>query len=310
VRILSIGEILWDVFPGGSDSLPLEHLGGAPLNFAAHARKLGHETYIFSAVGDDKRGPRAIQQIAELRVAVDFIHRVRGVPTGFAAVEIDGEGHPHFAVARPAAYDRIALTDETLTRIADLQPDWIYFGTLFHTTASNLAITRRIVDACPTAYRVYDMNLRGEHWTPDLVKELSSLASVIKASDEDMQLYRPALSMTREDFETSMANTSSAKMWGVPEARAVVITRGAKGCFVYSRGDLASARGFPVDVADTVGAGDAFTAAFVHALADQRPMTEAARFANAVGALVASRPGAIPDWNLAEVDALLRQENA
>jgi fructokinase len=79
---------------------------------------------------------------------------------------------------------------------------------------------------------------------------------------------------------------------------------------VYSRGDLVSVRGFPVEVADTVGAGDAFTAAFIHTLSDQRPMAAAARFANAVGALVASRPGAIPDWNLAEVDALLRQENA
>jgi fructokinase len=312
MRILSIGEIIWDVFPADStlQGLSLEHLGGAPLNFAAHARKLGHEAYILSAVGDDERGPKAIQQIAELRVAVDFIHRVRGVPTGFAAVELDAEGRSHFAVARPAAYDRITMTDETLTRIADMQPDWIYFGTLFHTTPSNLSITRRIVDACPTAYRVYDMNLRGDQWSPELVQELASMASVIKASDDDMRMYRPSLTMSRGEFETSMASTSSEKMWGVPEARAVVITRGAQGCFVYSRGDLVSVRGFPVEVSDTVGAGDAFTAAFIHALADQRPMAEAARFANAVGALVASRPGAIPDWKLAEVDALLRQENA
>jgi fructokinase len=304
MRILSIGEIIWDVFPDH------EHLGGAPLNFAAHARRLGHEAYILSAVGDDERGPKAIQQIAELRVAVDFIHRVQGVPTGFAAVELDVEGRAHFAIARPAAYDRITLTDETLTRIADLQPDWIYFGTLFHTTPSNLSITRRIVEACPTAYRVYDMNLRGDLWTPELVQELSAMASVIKASDEDMQMYRPTLAMSREELETSLADANPGRMWGVPEARAVVITRGAQGCFVYSRGDLASVRAFPVEVADTVGAGDAFTAAFVHALSDQRPMAEAARFANAVGALVASRPGAIPDWNLVEVDALLRQENA
>ena len=304
MRILSIGEIIWDVFEDH------EHLGGAALNFAAHARRLGHETYILSAVGDDERGPKAIQQIAELRVAVDFIHRVRGVPTGFAAVELDSLGQPHFALARPAAYDEFTVPNETLTRIADLQPDWIYFGTLFHTTPANLALTKRILDACPTAYRVYDMNLRGDHWSPELVKELSAMASVIKASDEDMQMYRPVVQVQRDELEATLSAGNAEALWGIPNAKAVVITRGAKGCMVYSRGELASVRGFPVEVADTVGAGDAFTAGFIHALSEQRHIADAARFANAVGALVASRPGAIPDWSLSEVDALLRSENA
>jgi fructokinase len=318
MRILSIGEIIWDVFepntalqpPLIADAGPREHLGGAPLNFAAHARRLGHETFILSAVGDDERGPRAIQQIAELRVAVDFVQRVRGIPTGFAAVEFDTEGHPHFAVARPVAYDRIELTDETLTRIADMQPDWIYFGTLFHTTPSNLAATKRILEACPTAYRVYDMNLRGDHWTPDLVRELSAMASVVKASEEDMQMYRPAIAMSREEVESSLSTMTPDKIWGLPNTRAVVITRGEKGAFAYTRGDLAAVPAFPVTVADTVGAGDAFTAAFIHALSEQRPIAEATRFANAVGALVASRIGANPEWSLSEVDAMLRSQNA
>ena len=304
MRILSIGEIIWDVFERE------EHLGGAPLNFAAHARKLGHESFILSAVGDDERGPKAIQQIAELRVAVDFVQRVRGVPTGFAAVELDAEGHPHFAIARPAAYDRLVLTDETLTRLADLQPDWIYFGTLFHTTANNLAMTRRIVEACPTAYRIYDMNLRGDHWTPELVKELASFASVVKASDEDMQMYRPVVAATREEIESSFSSSFIEKMWGTGKARAVVITRGERGAFAYMKGELVTVPAFPVTVADTVGAGDAFAAAFIHALSEQRPIAEATRFANAVGALVASRSGPIPDWSLSEVDAMLRSQNA
>jgi fructokinase len=304
MRILSIGEIIWDLLP------EQEHLGGAPLNFAAHARRLGHDSYIFSAVGDDERGPKAIQQVAELRVAVDFIQRIRGVPTGIAAVEIDAEGGPHFAIARPAAYDHVTLSDETLTRIADLQPDWIYFGTLYHTTPSNLAITRRILDTCPTSYCVYDMNLRTDQWSGELVKELASMASVVKASDDDMRAFRPSVvTTTRANLEAEIS-ASESRTWGAPSARVIVITRGAGGAFVNMRGEMATVRGFPIEVADTVGAGDAFTAAFIHALSEQRPIAEAARFANAVGALVASRPGAIPEWNLAEVDALLRSENA
>ena len=301
MRVLSIGEIIWDLFPDA------EHLGGAPLNFAAHCRRLGHDAYLLSAVGDDARGPRAIQRIAELRVAVDFIHRVKGLPTGIAAVECDAEGKPYFAVGRPAAYDRLQISDETLTRIADLQPDWIYFGTLFHTNPENLALTRRIIEACPTAYRVFDMNLRGEHWNTELVMELISMSHVVKASEEEIQLlHKPVVIASQATIAEEF------KKFGVDlqriQAKVVVITRGREGCIVRSAEGFAIQKGFPVQVADTVGAGDAFTAAFIHALSEQIPLGEAARFANAVGALVASRPGAIPEWRLNEVEALLRSE--
>jgi len=296
MRILSIGEIIWDIFPDA------ERLGGAPLNFAAHARRLGHEVFLLSAVGDDDRGPRAVERIADLRVAVDFIHRVKGAPTGFAAVEVNREGKPQFAIGRPAAYDHIQFTDETLVRIADLQPDWIYFGTLFHTTPSNLAMTRRILEACPLAYRIYDMNLRGPHWNTELVVELSAMASVVKASDEELNMLRPAVVLAKHVAETEL---SAASLLPIKNAKAAIITRGANGCIVRAQGEFVIKHAFPVEVADTVGAGDAFAAAFVHALSEQRPMAEAARFANAVAALVASRPGAIPDWSLNEVNALL-----
>ncbi len=297
MRVLSIGEIVWDLLPNG------EHLGGAPLNFAAHCRRIGHEAFLLSAVGDDERGPRAIQRIAELRVAVDFIHRTKGLPTGFAAVELDDLGHPHFALGRPAAYDRIDVSDDTITRIADLQPDWIYFGTLFQTTPKNLDLTRRIIEACPMSYRVFDMNLRPGNWNRDLVMELMSMAHVVKCSEEEVQmLHSPVVVSSREQLGELMDRE------GVPGVRAkvVAITRGAEGCIVRSPEGSAFQKGFAVQVADTVGAGDAFTAAFIHALSEQTPLAEAARFANAVGALVASRPGAIPEWHLNEVEALLR----
>ncbi len=133
------------------------------------------------------------------------------------------------------------------------------------------------------------------------------MASVVKASEEDLQAFQPLVAVSKKDLESAM---DLGRLWGAPDAKAVVITRGPKGCFASSRGELISSRGFDITVADTVGAGDAFTAAFIHALSEQYSLSESADFANAVGALVASRPGAIPEWTVAECDELLRSRRS
>jgi fructokinase len=154
VRIVSIGEILWDVI-GQS-----EYLGGAPLNFAAHAHNLGHEVFLVSGVGDDARGQRALAGIMERGLSAEFVQVVRGKPTGTTGVELDRDGKPMFQIARPAAYDAVHLTLPVMQRIAELQPDWIYFGTLYHISNRALASTLRLLDEMPSARRFYDVNLR------------------------------------------------------------------------------------------------------------------------------------------------------
>jgi sugar/nucleoside kinase (ribokinase family) len=104
VRIVSIGEILWDVIG------PSEYLGGAPLNFAAHAAKLGYEVFLVSAVGDDDRGRRALEGLQTCGVSADFVQITPGKPTGTAEVELDPDGRPMFRIVRPAAYDFVRLT--------------------------------------------------------------------------------------------------------------------------------------------------------------------------------------------------------
>ena len=119
MRIVSVGEILWDVI--GKN----EYLGGAPLNFAAHAQKLGHEVYPLSAVGADARGRKALDLLKARAMSTEFVQALKDKPTGTAEVELDMEGKPSFRIVRPVAYDFVDLTGQELKRFAEIQPDWI-----------------------------------------------------------------------------------------------------------------------------------------------------------------------------------------
>src|ERR1039457_7015459 len=125
LRIVAVGEILWDVI--GEH----EYLGGAPLNLAAHVQTLGHEAFLVSAVGDDDRGRRTLDCLRQWGLSTEFVQVLHGKDTGTAQVELDCEGKPTFRIVRPAAYDFVTLSNDQLLCIAELQPDWIYFGTLY-----------------------------------------------------------------------------------------------------------------------------------------------------------------------------------
>jgi fructokinase len=272
MTILSIGEILWDVFPDTA------RLGGAPFNFAVHAHRLGHRVIFLSAVADDERGRAALGRAAELGLTTEFIQVAAGRPTGSVSVRLDAEGHPDFTIHRPAAYDCLTLDERQLARLAELRPDWIYFGTLYPMEGHAREVLRSVMDAVPAARRFYDVNLRRSCYTPELVRELLALAAAVKLNDDEAELF-PDLGA----------------------APSVAITRGEKGCLVRIGNDRAECPGYPVKVADTVGAGDAFAAAFLHGLAAGWSAARTGNFANRLGALVASRAGAVPAWSPAEL---------
>ncbi|HZP22660.1 MAG TPA: PfkB family carbohydrate kinase [Terriglobales bacterium] len=296
MRIVAVGEILWDVIA------PSEYLGGAPLNFAAHARRLGHEVYLVSGVGADERGQRALEAIKRLVIARDFVQVVPGRPTGTAEVELDPSGKPMFRILRPAAYDFVRLDAQLRARIAALQPDWIYFGTLFHTSEKALASTLAVLDETLSARKIYDVNLRDGNWSLAAVERLAARADVIKLSDSEAEFLDASLGANGE--EASIRHF--CERWcDQYKCRTVCVTLGERGCAIYHERSFVEAPGFKVAVADTVGAGDAFAAALVHGLSQGWEMARCAAFANAVAALVASRPGAIPEWTVEEAWRLL-----
>jgi fructokinase len=284
-RVLLIGEVLWDLFPGGAE------LGGAPLNVGAHLTRLGHAARLVSAVGDDALGERARSAIASLGVDTTLLQSTTRFPTGTAMVTVSPEGQTSFAIARPAAYDAVAIAGDTLARLIEWDAGWIYHGTLFPSCADARAVLNRLVAAAPGAVRVYDLNLRPGFDAPALVADLLDAADVVKLNDAELAFVHLHLGLppTPEAF----CREAAARF----EWRAACVTLGARGCALLVDGEYIEAPATPVDVVHPVGTGDAVTAALIHGLASEWPVDRMASFANRLGAFVASSPGAIPGWD-------------
>ena len=290
MRVISIGEVLWDVFE------EKEFLGGAPLNFSANTQRLGNSVLLVTAVGDDARGNRAVAQMSALGLPTDFIQVVTERPTGTAVVVTDDTGSASYVIERPAAFDLVRVDQPILSRLQQFDPQWIYFGTLTQTDSRSLNALTEIIRRSPDANRFYDMNLRMGHWNFALVEGLSRIATVLKLNDAEAELlFHHVLGDKPFSLEEFCRYWSSK--YGI---KTICITLGGEGCAVFIDGTLRTFPGYPVKVVDTVGAGDAFAAAFLHGLYLGWPIERIAPFANALGALVASRAGATPAWTLDE----------
>lgn len=293
MNILSIGEVLWDVF---GDT---EHLGGAAFNFAAHAKILGHSVSFISAVGEDQRGQRVLERMDAMGLTSRFVRQVKDHPTGIVTVNLDSSGQPHFVIHRPAAYEFPELPEGDLRELSSCPPDWIYFGTLFQMSPKAKALTLKVIESNPQAQRFYDVNLRENCYEPALVNELMSHATAVKLNDQEAAMIQSMFGWSHRSLEDFCKSTARKFGW-----EAVCVTRGEEGCVLLVADNYVEAKGYEVRVADTVGAGDAFAAAFVHGIGCGWPPQKVADFANRVGALVASRPGGTPSWTIEEAEAL------
>lgn len=286
--ILVLGEVLWDVFADSSA------LGGAPLNFAAHSKRLGYHPLLISAVGADALGNAARHDIAALGLETSFLQTVSRFPTGAARVELGPGDRTRFVIERPAAYDALCLRAEQIAGIVRRTPAWFYYGTLFASTPQGRSVLEKLLNALPAATRFYDLNLRPGNYSVQLVIELLELADVVKLNEEELCMVRK---FTRLPAEIEAFCREASKRFGW---KAVCVTLGAHGCAMLCGDEYSEAAGHAIDIADPVGAGDAFAAAFLHGLISDWPVAKIAAFANRIGALVASRHGAIPEWTVEE----------
>lgn len=295
MQVWGIGEVLWDVFPDK------ESFGGAALNFCANLQRLGDPATLISAVGDDARGALALRRMQELGLDTRQIAIVSQAATGFATVHTSAAGEPSFEIPRPAAFDFVSIDTR---RLAEHPADWLYFGTLLQTHPSIEQATTALVRQSPHLRCFYDMNLRTGHWDFALVQRLSRLASILKLNEAEAETLFHLTSgngaaFTLEEFCREWARTFDIDV--------ICVTLGPAGCCVYDHGEIHRVPGFAVKVCDTVGAGDAFAAAFLHGYGRGWPILETARFANSLGSLVASRSGATPDWSLEEVHSRITE---
>jgi fructokinase len=212
---------------------------------------------------------------------------------------MDSIGLPQYTIHRPAAYDFPVLSPADFGAILNPAPDWIYFGTLQQMSASAHDFTLKLLAAVPTAKRFYDVNLRSESFTPELVRMLAQHADVLKLNEQEVPVLREIAAIpsgSREQFCRECLRSF--------DLDAICITLGPQGCALLMDNEYLEAPGFPVQTADTIGAGDAFSAALVHGIDAGWVPSRIASFANRVGALVASRPSGTPKWSIDEANAL------
>lgn len=303
MKVISIGEVLWDVLDDK------EHLGGAALNFSADLARLGHTACFISAVGNDLRGAKILERMREMGLSTNYVRVDQHHSTGIATVTCDRDGHPVFALRRPAAYDFPVLPVGAMEELFAEPVDWIYFGTLHQMSQQARKVTLGLLERGAGVRRFYDINLRPDSWEAPLVKDLMSGATVVKLNDFEVESVSEMFGEVWNSLEQFCRCHAKRFGW-----EAVCVTRGEKGCALLIGDEYVEAPGYPVKVIDTVGAGDAFAAGFLHGLGSGWTAAKTADFANRMGALVASRPGAIPGWTMDDVYAIgprsERQESA
>lgn len=262
------------------------HLGGAPANFACHAAALGAESWIVSAVGDDDLGGRAIEQLRGLGVLVEHVARDSTRATGRVDVALDPEKRPTFTIAPDAAWDHIPWSAD-LESLAG-RVDAVCFGTLGQRSPVSRGTIGRFLRATrPQVLRMFDVNLRQHYWDRATIERSLEQASAVKLNEDELPVVAAACGIRESDALAALK--ALARRY---ELRLVALTRGPEGAILVA-GDAESIEPAPfVNVVDTVGAGDAFTATLVCDALRGVPLAEINRHANAVAAYVCSHAGA------------------
>jgi fructokinase len=316
--IVAIGEVLWDLLPAGP------RLGGTTTNFAVLTARLGGYAALISAVGCDELGAEATRQLHALaptdseaapHLELSGLQTARGLPTGTVGVTLDAEGRPRYTIHAPAAWDGIELTP-TLAAFAQ-SASAVCLGTLAQRGMRSRHAIRSFVESLrPECVRIVDINLRLPFAHTETLEWCLAHADVLKISDEELPeiahlLGRPELASgfpAESGHElTSAATVAAARLLELaPHCLLVAITLGPHGSLLADRRTCYRHPGIPTQVADTVGAGDAFTAGLAHAYLRGLGIETISMIANTCGSFVASQPGATPELSPAVIQDLRR----
>lgn len=285
-NVICFGEALWDVLPS------MRSVGGAPLNVAYHLKKLGVRAWPMSGVGNDPLGEELKSQIEEWGLPSDLICSVADRETGRSLVTVL-EGEPNFEVLKDVAWDYIDVPEDWPV---ECQPaDALVFGSLSQRSARNRAVLDAMFVAMPTALKVLDVNLRDAYDDYEHIWALARAADLVKLNDKELQilLRRTATRANAEVCARSFQRQVGCEM--------VCVTMGAVGAGLLRSNKWHWVDAVPVEVRDTVGAGDSFLAGLIYGLLiTQEDATATLRRSAALASFVASSDGATPDYDIGE----------
>lgn len=281
--VVGMGEALWDVLPEG------KKIGGAPANFAYHVSQFGLPSRVVSAVGNDPLG----REIVENFTSKGLNHLIEEVPypTGTVQVEIDPAGVPQYDIKENVAWDNIPYT----TRLEALagQTRAVCFGSLAQRNVVSRDTINRFLDAMPQtadSLVVFDVNLRQGFYTKEILCNSMKRCNILKINDEELVTVSRMFGYPGIDLQD--------KCWillGKYNLRMLILTCGINGSYVFTPGNVSFQPTPKVEVADTVGAGDSFTAAFIASLLKGKSVAEAHALAVRTSAFVCTRKGAMPE---------------
>lgn len=278
--VLCFGEIVWDALPAGI------FLGGAPLNVAYHLNRLGRPALPVSRVGDDFLGKETLRRLKAKEVSTKLIQTDANLPTGAVVVELNPAGDARYTICEPAAWDAIGMTDAL--SLAGREAAAVVYGSLaLRKEDANPATLAALLGAAPV--RLCDVNLRAPFDDRERVLAWAGKATHIKLNEEELERLSPV--SIAEGLERALE--ALAETTGVGH---LILTRGGEGAHVWKEGRFLSAAVPEVEVADTVGAGDAFTAAYLDAFLKGEAEEACLERAVKLGAFVAGRNGAQPDY--------------
>ncbi|MEW8385333.1 MAG: carbohydrate kinase [Candidatus Thiodiazotropha taylori] len=281
-NVVGLGEVLWDMFPSG------KRLGGAPANFAYHAKELGKEevsSSIASCVGNDKLGNEIITKLEYKKINCNHLCIDSDHPTGTVTVEVDGNGLPSYTIEKDVAWDYLPEYEQKFAESTDV----VCFGSLAQRSMASHNTIINFLDAMPSSsLKIFDINLRQSYYTSEIIQASLKKSNLLKINDEElltviklMQLptnYIDALRVLLEMYQLNM----------------VVLTKGEKGSELITKEGTSSFSGVNVTVDDTVGAGDSFTAAVALGLLKNYEINKINEYANLVASFVCKSAGATP----------------
>ncbi len=279
--VVGIGEILWDILPTG------KRAGGAPVNFVYHAARLGAEGYAISAVGNDLPGIEILQELQKNKIG--YCIEAGPYPTGSVRVELN-EGIPAYTITENAAWDHIPLTQPAVDIVK--RADAVCYGTLALRSGESRETVKTLLRSAPAgAYRFFDINLRGNYYSKELIETLLAFANVFKINDEETAVVKKMFGLSGSDAEVCRY---FLKKYDLSD---LIFTAGEKYSVIYTPSEESRIETPRVEVADTVGAGDAFSGAFIYARLTGKTLREAHEKAVRVSAFVCTKPGAWPVYD-------------
>lgn len=280
--LVGLGEILWDMLPEG------KQLGGAPANFAYHAQALGGKGYVVSCIGNDEMGAEILSVVKGIGLDKQYIAVDENHPTGTVTIELDNEGKPDYVIHENVAWDFIPLNSGLMELAAKI--DCVCFGSLCQRSEVSRETVRSFLGATrEKCLRVFDINLRQKFYSREIIESMLELSNVLKLNDEELPVVAEMLGIEGNETKVLSRLTSS---YGL---RLIALTKGAEGSRLYTDKEDSHCEGIaPPAIADTVGAGDSFTAAIAMGLLRGDGLEEINNFANRLASFVCTQNGATP----------------